>query len=93
MHLAVVAKPSRSRHTLVMSDTARDFNRLTVPERIQLVEDLWDSIAASGADIPLTAPEIEELDRRLDDLQRDPQAGVPWDEVRARIEDRLRICT
>jgi len=76
-----------------MSNAAYDFNRLSVPERIQLVEDLWDSIAASGADVPLTAAEIQELDRRLDDLEANPGTGVPWDEVRARIEERLRLCS
>ena len=76
-----------------MSNAAYDFNRLSVSERIQLVEDLWDSIAVSGADIPLTAAETEELDRRLDDRERNPDAGVPWDEARARIEERLRLCS
>ncbi|KAF0208135.1 MAG: addiction module protein [Actinomycetota bacterium] len=76
-----------------MSDAVYNFNRLTVSERIQLVEDLWDSIAASAADIPLTAAEIQELDRRLDDLEANPSAGIPWDEVRARVEDRLRLCS
>lgn len=76
-----------------MSNAAYDFNRLSVSERIQLVEDLWDSIAASGADVPLTAAEIQELDRRLDDLEANPGAGVPWDEVRARVEERLRLCS
>lgn len=76
-----------------MSNAAYDFSRLSVSERIQLVEDLWDSIAASGADVPLTAAEIQELDRRLDDLEANPGASVPWDEVRARIEERLRLCS
>jgi len=76
-----------------MSNAAYDFNRLSVSERIQLVEDLWDSIAASGADVPLPAAEIQELDRRLDDLEANPGTGVPWDEVRARIEERLRLCS
>ncbi|MCL4553909.1 MAG: addiction module protein [Actinobacteria bacterium] len=76
-----------------MSNAAYDFNRLSVSERIQLVEDLWDSIAASGADIPLTSAEIQELDRRLDEFEANPGVGVPWDEVRARIEERLRLCS
>ncbi|MDO9556125.1 MAG: addiction module protein [Coriobacteriia bacterium] len=76
-----------------MNKAAYDFNRLSVSERIQLVEDLWDSIAVSGADIPLTAAEIRELDRRLDDLEANPGTGTPWSEVRARIEDRLRLCS
>lgn len=76
-----------------MSNAAYDFNRLSVSERIQLVEDLWDSIAVSGAEIPLTAAEIHELDRRLDDLEVNPGAGAPWNEVRVRIEERLRLCS
>jgi len=51
-----------------MNSATFDFTRLSVSERIQLVEDLWDSIAVSAADIPLTAAETQELDRRLDDV-------------------------
>jgi putative addiction module component (TIGR02574 family) len=91
--MSVVAERRRRRHNLLMSNAAYDFNRLSVSERIQLVEDLWDSIAASGADVPLTAAEIQELDRRLDDLEANPGGGVPWDEVRARVEERLRLCS
>jgi len=76
-----------------MSNAAYDFNRLSVSERIQLVEDIWDSIAVSGEDIPLTEAEIHELDRRLDDLEANPGSGAPWDEVRARVEERLRLCS
>lgn len=76
-----------------MSNAAYDFNRLSVSERIQLVEDLWDSIAVSGNDIPLTVAETQELDRRLDDLEANPGAGAPWSEVRVRIEERLRLCS
>ena len=75
-----------------MTDTTHDFGRLSISERIQLVEDLWDSIAASGDEIPLTSAEVEELDRRLADLETNPAAEVPWDEVRARVEERLRLC-
>jgi putative addiction module component (TIGR02574 family) len=88
-----VAELRPRRHTLLMSNAAYDFNRLSVSERIQLVEDLWDSIAVSGADVPLTAAEIQELDRRLDDLEANPGTGLPWEEVRARIEERLRLCS
>ena len=69
-----------------------DFDALSVPERIQLVEDLWDSIAASEAEVPLSAAQRDEIDRRLESLERDPHAGRPWPEVRARVEERLRDC-
>ncbi len=67
-----------------------DFGKLSVAERIQLAEDLWDSIPPEGADIPLTEAQKAELDRRLDDLARDPDAGEPWEVVRARLRERLK---
>jgi putative addiction module component (TIGR02574 family) len=76
-----------------MSNTAYNFDSLSVSERIQLVEDLWDSIAASEADVPLSAAQRDEIDRRLEAFERDPGRGAPWDEVRSRIEGRLRDCS
>ncbi len=73
-----------------MSKAAIDISALSVSERIQLAEDLWDSVAVADADIPLTPAQVEELDRRLDDLERNPDAGVPWEVARARLEDRVR---
>jgi putative addiction module component (TIGR02574 family) len=61
---------------------------LSVPERIQLVEDIWDSIAASPESLPITDAQRQELDRRLDAYARDPSELRSWDEVRARLEDR-----
>lgn len=56
--------------------------RLSVAERIQLVEDIWDTIAASQADVPLTESQRRELDRRLEEYSKDPTAGRIWSEVR-----------
>ena len=66
-----------------------DFSKLSIAERIQLAEDLWESIPEKGADVPLTDAQKAELDRRLDDLQRNPDAGEPWEVVRARLYERL----
>lgn len=66
-----------------------DITSLSAAERIQLAEDLWDSVAAETGGLPLTAAQQQELDRRLVDLQRDPGAGDTWEIVRARIERRL----
>ena len=71
-----------------MRSTEFDFSKLSVAERIQLAEDLWDSIP-EAADIPLTEAQKAELDRRLEDLERDPDAGEPWEVVRARLYGRL----
>ena len=72
-----------------MRDTEFDFSKLSVAERIQLAEDLWDSIAAETGELPLTEAQAAELDRRLAALERDPEAGESWAVVRERIEERL----
>ena len=59
--------------------------RLSVPERIQIVEDIWDSIAATPEQLPLTDAQRAELDRRLEAHERDPSSALPWDEVRSRL--------
>ena len=58
---------------------------LSVPERIQLVEDIWDSIASIPARPALTEAQRAEIDRRLEAHRKDPKASSPWDEVKQRI--------
>ena len=58
---------------------------MSVAERIQLVEDIWDSIAAVPDALPLTDAQREELDRRIAAYHENPQLGSPWDEVRKRL--------
>ena len=62
-----------------------DILGLSVPERIQLVEDIWDSIAAVPDSISLTEAQQEELDRRLDAHHKNPGDGSPWELVKQRI--------
>jgi putative addiction module component (TIGR02574 family) len=59
-----------------MSLPAIDFNRLTTEERLDLIERIWDSLGAAASAIPLTPTQRDELDRRLDDLEREGPAGV-----------------
>jgi putative addiction module component (TIGR02574 family) len=60
--------------------------KLSLAERIELVEAIWDTIAANPASLPIPQAHREELDRRLKDLAGDPDAGSPWEEVRTRLE-------
>jgi putative addiction module component (TIGR02574 family) len=67
-----------------------DLLELTLAERIQLAEDLWDSVSASPETMPgLTATQLAEIERRLAEHARDPTTAVPWEEVRARLWSRL----
>lgn len=67
-----------------------DIGRLSLDERLRLVERLWESLAETPHSIPLTPPQRAELDRRLDNVDRDAATGIPWDEmvVRLRTTDR-----
>ena len=58
---------------------------LPVEERLKLVEALWESIAECPEALELTAAQKEELDRRLAAYERDPDAGVPWVELKQRL--------
>ena len=73
-----------------MSRLEFDFSKLTVAERIQLAEDLWDSIPADSVDLPLSEAQKAELDRRMEDLKRNPVGGEDWETVRARLHERLK---
>jgi putative addiction module component (TIGR02574 family) len=61
---------------------------LSVSERIQLVEDIWDSIAKVPDAVRLSNDQKMELDRRLDSYRDDPAKGSPWEVVRERIRGR-----
>jgi putative addiction module component (TIGR02574 family) len=58
---------------------------LPIPERIRLVELIWESIAAIPEAVPVSDDLKAELDRRLAEFEADPEAGIPWKEVRERI--------
>lgn len=62
--------------------SAIDILELSVPERILLVEDIWDSIVSVPEAVPLTSKQREELDRRLESYHKNPAAGSPWEEVK-----------
>jgi putative addiction module component (TIGR02574 family) len=59
---------------------------LSISERIQLVEDIWDSIVELPEAVILTDDQKRELDNRLDAYHLDPNEGSPWEQVRQRIQ-------
>ena len=65
-----------------------DISGLSSEERLRLLEELWESLAATPEAIPLTNAQREELDRRLDELDRDGPIGIPWEEVLHRLRNR-----
>lgn len=64
-----------------------EFRALSPAERILLVEEIWDRIAAESDAVPVPPAHRAELDRRLAALEKDPDPGRAWTEVR---DDLLR---
>lgn len=62
-----------------------DFDDLTVAERIQLAEDLWDSVRNAPEVLELTEAQREELDRRLAQHRADPDSTVSWAVLRQEL--------
>jgi putative addiction module component (TIGR02574 family) len=75
-----------------MSPTLKSLglDRLTMTERLALVDELWDSIAADVERSPLTEAQRQEVDRRLAAHRANPSAAVSWEQVEAEALARLR---
>jgi putative addiction module component (TIGR02574 family) len=75
-----------------MSQPAFDYRGLPIPERLKLVEDIWDSIAQEAnvrpEVLPLSEAQRTELLRRLDHADAHPDDAIPWDQVRAELFKR-----
>ena len=69
-----------------MNSPISNFKDLPVSERIQLVEDIWDSIAEeTPVSLQLSAADRAELQRRIAAHQADPSSSIPWEAVRASL--------
>jgi putative addiction module component (TIGR02574 family) len=62
-----------------------DIAEMPIDQRIQLVEDIWDSVADLPEAVQVPEWHKEELERRLDAYHANPNEGSPWDEVKKRI--------
>jgi putative addiction module component (TIGR02574 family) len=65
--------------------SAADLLELPVSERLQLVEEIWNSIADAPEAMALTEEEKDLINQRLEARRENPQAGSAWEEVYARI--------
>lgn len=65
-----------------------DLFKLPVEVRLELVHDLWDSIASDTGVLPLTDEDRAILDQRLASYSQEPKAGSSWEEVKARLAKR-----
>ena len=65
------------------------FDDLPMEEQIDYVQTLWERIVSRGDQVPVPAWHREILDVRLAELESDPDAGRPWQQVEAELRQRL----
>ena len=63
-------------------------DRLNLPDRLTLLEEIWDSLADHPEQLEVPPWHQEEIDRRLAAREANPAAGSTWEEVRTRLEQR-----
>ena len=72
-----------------MTNALRDeLLKLSAAERLELIEELWESLAVTDEALALTEEQRKDLERRLAEADLDPTGGSPWEEVRERIRNR-----
>ncbi|MEW6103830.1 MAG: addiction module protein [bacterium] len=68
-----------------MNTTLASIFDLSLAEKLQLVEDLWDELAATPEAVSIHEWQKEELARRKANLIKNPALGISWEEVKRRV--------
>ena len=71
-----------------MSPAPTSIFDLSPSEKLQLVEDLWDDLAATPETVPVHDWQKEELARRRANLMKNPASRLTWEEVKLRVRSR-----
>lgn len=68
-----------------------NYSNLTPPEKLQLLEDLWDDLAATPTKIPIHQWQKDELARRKAHLLNNPGSALSWEKVKSFVRSRHGI--
>lgn len=71
------------------SAVAVELDKMSRPQQITLVEDIWDKIGADATSIPFTTAQKEEIDDRLEYHKNNPNDYVTWNEIEKRVLAKL----
>ena len=71
-----------------MTSPTIDIDKLAPEERLRLIGDLWESLRATPEAVPITQAQRNELDRRLDDVERGTGDSVSWGDITRRFDHR-----
>jgi len=67
----------------MQSQLTEEAKKLSIPDRILLVEEIWDSIAEENEAFELTEAQKSELNRRMESARANPGQGRTWNEIKA----------
>ena len=67
----------------MQSNLSSEIKKLSIPERILLVEEIWDSIACENEAFQLSQSQKNELGKRSISLDKNPSQGRSWEEIRS----------
>lgn len=76
------------RNTMPVHLEALGIDQLSVPKRLELIEQIWDSLPEQVSPAEVPPWHLEELAKRRAEVEKAPGAGKPWREVLARLEAR-----
>lgn len=65
-----------------------DFQSLSSPQKLELIGWLWDSIPDSTESLPFPESHRQELEQRLAEADANPNAAIPWEQVRGRLRQK-----
>lgn len=68
-----------------MNTQVADILELSVAEKIQIVEDIWDSISQNPEQLPVSEAEKLELDKRLESYKQNPNEGIEWETLKKNL--------
>ena len=71
-----------------MNPTAPSIFDLSESEKLQLVQDLWDDLAATPEVVPMHEWQRDGLERRKSNLLKNPASGLTWEDVKGRVRGR-----
>ena len=75
---------------MTRSELVAELLKLDAEERMQAAEELWESVTNDpAAPHGLSDEQVKEIERRIEEHERDPSTAIPWDVVRARLRSRF----
>lgn len=72
------------------SQLVQQARSLPLEQRVELIDALWETVAAEGYEPPLSQQQAEELDRRLAAHRRNPDDVIPWESIKEELGEKYR---